>query len=87
MIMNLWQHLIVDVIYAVGDKKSIRYVAANGDRILHHIKEDELLAYLKQLSHEGWDFVHVHTMDELYSVYYFKRRDGHNPKKGDYIFG
>jgi hypothetical protein len=68
-----WKHLIVDVIIA-DDEKTIKSVFADSKRVLSNVTEEDLAAYLKQLGDDGWEFVHVHTRDQLYRVYYFKRR-------------
>lgn len=68
-----WKHLILDVLFA-EDEKTIKSVFADSKRVLSNITEDDLKAYLKQLGDDGWEFVHVHTRDQLYRVYYFKRR-------------
>ena len=67
-----WKHLILDVIFA-DDEKTISAVYADSKRIFSNVTEADLSAYLKQLSTEGWEFVHLHTRDQLYRVYYFKR--------------
>ena len=67
-----WKHLILDVIFA-DDEKTISTVYADSKRIFSNVTEADLSAYLKQLSEEGWEFVHLHTRDQLYHVYYFKR--------------
>jgi hypothetical protein len=68
-----WKHLIIDVIFA-DDEKTIKSVFADSKLVLSDVTEEDLSAYLKQLGDEGWEFVHVHTRDQLYRVYYFKRR-------------
>jgi hypothetical protein len=68
-----WKHLIVDVIFA-DDQITIKSVFADSKQVLSNVAEADLQAYLKQLGNDGWEFVHVHTRDELYRVYYFKRR-------------
>lgn len=70
-----WKHLIVDVIFA-DDEETIKSVFADNKLVLSDVTEEDLSAYLKQLGDEGWEFVHVHTRDQLYRVYYFKRRKG-----------
>lgn len=77
VIMNEFKRLVLDVIYANRDKKSIKYVSANSTRVLFDITTEDLSAYLKQLDTEGWKFVHRETMDALYSVYYFHREINH----------
>ena len=67
-----WKHLILDVIFA-DDEKTIKDVYADSKRVLSNITEADLSAYLKQLGDQGWEFVHLHTKDQLYHVYYFKR--------------
>jgi hypothetical protein len=68
-----WKHLILDVIIA-DDEKTIKSVFADSKPVLSNITEEDLSVYLKQLGEDGWEFVHVHTRDQLYRVYYFKRR-------------
>ena len=68
-----WQHLILDVVLA-DDEKTIDAVYADSKRVHSNVTEEYLSAYIKQLGDEGWEFVHLHTRDQLYRVYYFKRK-------------
>lgn len=85
-----WKHLILDVIFA-EDEKTIKAIYADSKPVLSNVTEEDLSAYLKRLGKEGWEFVHVHTRDLLYRVYYFKRRkektataDHANKEKGPF---
>lgn len=71
--MIKWKHLVIDVILA-DDQKTITAVFADSKRVFSNITEKDLSSYIKQLGDEGWEFVHLHTRDQLYRVYYFKRR-------------
>jgi hypothetical protein len=73
-----WKHLIIDVIFA-EDEKTIKSVFADSELVSTNLTEEKLFAYLKELESQGWEFVHVHTRDQLYRVYYFKRRTTSQP--------
>jgi len=67
------EHLTLEVKYS-ADKKTIQSIFANRKRVLSGIPEDQLPAFLEQLRGEGWVFVHEHSMDKVYRIYYFTRR-------------
>ena len=75
-----YKHLILDVIFA-DDQKTIKNIFVDSKRVLSDVTEEDLSAYLKQLDDEGWEFIHLHTKDQLYRVYYFKRKKTETTQK------
>ena len=78
-----WKHLILDVIFE-DDQNTIKAVYADSKLVFANVTEDDLSDHIKQLIDDGWEFVHLHTRDQLYRVYYFKRRkENTDTKQGD----